>query len=88
MATLQCNHDQAFCFSCVIMAYKNNYLHSTSCLEKSFISTGWKDAIAKFTKHECNQSHKDVVLMTITLPSTSRDVGEMLTTQLALERSQ
>ena len=68
------NRDQAFCFSCV-MAYKNNYLHSTSCLEKFFIYTGfncWKDAIAKFTKHKCSQSHKDAVLKTITLPSTSR----------------
>ena len=85
------NRDQAFCFSCV-MAYKNKYLQSTSCLEKSFVShTGfncWKDAIVKFVKHECSQSHKDAVLKTVTLPSTTKDVGEMLTTTLASERSQ
>ena len=81
------NRDQAFCFSCV-MAYKNSYLHSTSCLEKSFTSTGfncWKDAIANFPKHECSQSHKDAVLKTI----HSHQYRGMLvkcsvTTQLAL----
>ena len=82
--------DLAFCFTCVV-AYKNNHLHSTPCLEKSFISTGfsyWKDAVSKFKKHESSQCHKDAVLKTISLPSTSKDVGEMLAKQQASERSQ
>ena len=77
----------AFCFTCVV-AYKNNHLHSTPFL---VISTGFsyrKDAVTKFTKHENSQCHKDAVFKTISLPSTSKDVSEMLTTQLASERSQ
>ena len=70
------------------MAYKNNYLQSTSCLEKSTGFNCWKDVIVKFAKHECSQSHKDAVLKTVTLPSTTKGVGEMLTTALASERSQ
>ena len=84
------NHNLAFCFTCV-MAYKNNHLHSTPYLEKSFISTGfsyWKDDVTKFTKHEGCQGHKDAMFKTVTLPSTSADVGEMLTAQLESERSQ
>ena len=58
-------------------------------LEKTFVSTGfsnWKDAIAKFSKHEGSQCHKDSVLKTVTLPTTSSDVGEMLSSKLAKER--
>ena len=80
--------DRAFCFSCVV-AYQNNQLQSAHCLEKTFISTGfsnWKDAIAKFTKHEGSHCHKDAILKTITLPATTNDVGELLSSQLAKER--
>jgi len=72
-----------------IVAYKNNHLLSTPCLEKTFISTGfsnWKDATANFAKHEGSRCHKDSVLKTITLPGTTSDVGEMLLSQLAKER--
>ena len=58
-------------------------------LERTFVSMGfsnWKDAIVKFSKHEGSQCHKDSVLKTVTLPTTSSDVGEMLSSQLARER--
>ena len=78
--------DLVFCFTCIV-AYKNNHLHSIPSLEKTFVSTGFsKDAIAKFSKHEGSQCHKDSVLKTVTLPTTSSDVGEMLSSQLARER--
>ena len=70
------DQDLAFCFSCIV-AYQNNQLQSAHCLEKTFISTGfsnWKDAIAKFTKHEGSRCHKDAVLNTITLPATTSDI--------------
>ena len=70
-------------------AYHNNHLQSAHCLEQTFISTGFsnrKDATAKFAKHEGSRCHKDSVLMTITLPATTSDVGEMLSSQLAKER--
>ena len=82
------DRDLAFCFVCVV-AYKKSHLHSIPCLEQTFISTGfsnWKDAIAKFTKHESSQCHKESVLKTVTLPATTSDVGEMLSSQIAVER--
>ncbi len=82
--------DLAFCFICVL-AYKNNHLHSTPFIEKTFISTGfsnWKDAVAKFTKHEGSQCHKESVLKMVTLPATTSDIGELLSSQLATERLQ
>ena len=80
--------DLAFCYMSVV-AYQNNHLHSAHCLERTFISTGfsnWKDATAKFAKHEGSQCHKDSVLKVMTLPATFGDVGEMLSSQLAKER--
>ena len=47
--------------------------------------SNWKDATAKFAKHEGSRCHKDSVLKTITLPATTSDVGEMLSSQLAKE---
>ena len=37
--------------------------------------TGRMDAIAKFSKHEGSQCHKDSVMKTVTLPTTLSDVG-------------
>ena len=88
MAALRGRPRPCLLFSCVT-AYQNNLLQSAHCLEPTFISTGfsnWKDATAKFSKHEGSLCHKDSVLKTITLPSTTSDVGEMLTSQLAKER--
>ena len=79
------DRDLAFCFTCVV-AYQKNLLQSAHCLEQTFISTGfsnWKDATAKFSKHEGSQCHKDSVLKMITLPATTCDVGELLSSQLA-----
>ena len=58
-------------------------------MDLAFISTGfsnWKDATAKVSKHKLSQCHKDFALKTITLPATTSDVGEMLSSQLAEER--
>ena len=80
--------DLAFCFVCN-KAYLENKLHSVSNLEHSYISTGytnWKDATAKFPKHELSNCHKDAVLKVVTLPATTRDIGESLCTQYAEER--
>ena len=67
------DRDLAFCFTCVV-AYQSKHLQSTHSLEQTFISTGfsnWKDATAKFAKHEGSRCHKDSVLKTITLPATT-----------------
>ena len=79
--------DVAFCHTCII-AKRNDHLHNVSILEQSFISTGfsnWKDATAKFGKHEASQCHKEAVLKTVTLPAMTPDVSEMLASQLAAQ---
>ena len=78
------DRDLAFCYSCIV-AYQNNQLQSAHCLENTFISAGlpnWKDAVAKFNKHEGSCCHKDAILSTVTLPATTNDVSELLFTQL------
>ena len=63
-------------------------------LETTYISTGysnWKDASVRIAAHEASTCHKDAVLKTITLPATTRDIGESLSAQHAqdkLERRQ
>ena len=82
--------DLAFCFTCIV-ACTNDHLESDRCLERTFISTGfsnWKDAAAKFCKHEGSRCHKDAVLKTTTLPATTPDIAEMLSSQLAKEREE
>ena len=55
------------------------------------MSTGfsnWKDAVSKFTKHDSSRCHQESVLKTVTLPATTGNVGEMLCSQLATQRSE
>ena len=80
--------DLAFCHTCVL-AYQRNHLQSASLLERSFISSGfsnWKDAVAKFSKHEGSRCHKDAVLKVQVLPASTRDVGEAFSEQLGKDR--
>ena len=80
--------DLAFCHTCVL-AYQRNHLQSASLLEQSFISSGfsnWKDAVAKFSKHEGSRCHKDAVLKVQVLPASTHDVGEAFSEQLRKDR--
>ena len=56
-----------------------------------FVTRGyqnWKDATAAFRKHESSSSHKQAVEQVVTIPSTHCDVGQYLSTFLALERKE
>ena len=74
--------DKVFCFQCV-EAYQLNQL-KCSTLEPAFISTdygNWKDATAKkagFSAHEKSDCHHEAVQRVVTLPATTKDVGESL----------
>ena len=49
--------------------------------DAAFVSKGfsnWKDATMSFLKHESSRCHKQAVEKMITLPATTRDIGEML----------
>ena len=80
-------------FVVCVKAYKEKKL-SASCLEPTFISTGytnWKDATVNFANHEKSKCHADSLFTTVTAPSTMPDIGESLSAQHArdkLERCQ
>lgn len=60
-------------------------------MDLAYISTGfknWKDGPRKLRFHENTKSHKDAVMMTVTLPKTTRDVGESLSRQLVREKEE
>ena len=46
----------------------------------------WKDASVCFKKHKQSSCHKEAVEMMISIPASTRDVGEMLSSQLAIEK--
>ena len=74
------DEDKVVCFHCT-KAYQLNQLASSS-LEPAFISTGylnWKDATAKkggFSAHEKSACHTEAIERLVTLPATSKDIGE------------
>ena len=73
------------CFTCV-KAYQQRHLDANSLLEKVFVSSGfrnWNDATNKFAKHEGSRCHADVVLKLVPIPSSTRDIGELFSSQLA-----
>ena len=46
----------------------------------------WKNATAQFQKHQESATHKQAVEVMIVLPSATKDVSELLVTQLAKEK--
>ena len=84
--------DIVFCYLCV-KAYREKKL-SSGLIDLSFISNGfsnWKDACVNFKAHECSNCHKESVEKILTLPSTTQDIGEALSSihkQEKLQRCQ
>ena len=75
---------RAFCFTC-ISACKQNRLRSANA-DVAFISRGfqnWKDATISFRTHEGSSCHKEAVEQMITLPATTQDIGECLSSAVA-----
>ena len=81
-------NDSIFCFHC-IRAYSQNKLLGVANLEKTYISTGftnWKEATSRFASHEGSRCHRDALLKMVTLPATTRDIGESLSKQHSKEK--
>ena len=81
------SQDVAFCFPC-LKAFKEKKLTGANP-DKAFISNGfanWKDACVKFNIHEQSSCHKESIEKIVTLPSTVRDVGEMLSSEHKQEK--
>ena len=75
-------NDLAFCHVCLV-TYKDGKLKSNTT-DKAFIVNGysnWKDASVSFRKHESSNCHRESVLKVVTLPNTTEDIGETLSTQ-------
>lgn len=79
--------EQAFCHTCVRAAKQGTL--TSGLIDLAFISRGfqnWKDATIAFANHEKSGCHKLAVEAIITLPATTRDVSEMLSSAKAKER--
>ena len=83
--------DLAFCHTCV-QAVKTGKIKSLGTGDLAFVSRGycnWKDATGNkgaFNTHEKSGTHKMAVECLVTLPTSYRNVGEMLSTQHALDK--
>ena len=76
---------RAFCFTCV-SAFKHKLRSATA--DAAYITKGyqnWKDATLSFRNHESSACHKEAVKKMVTMPATHCDVGECLSTALAIQ---
>jgi len=85
-----CSWDLAFCHTC-ISAFRTGKLKLSSGIVKdsAFLFAGfsnWKDATVAFMTHEKSATHKRAVESVITIPQTTRDVGELLSSVHAAEK--
>ena len=80
--------DVALCFNCS-QARKQKRLQWSNNADEAFISKGfsnWKDATVKFVQHASSNCHKESILKMVTMPTSSRNVAESLSAQLAKEK--
>ena len=83
--------DVAPCHTCVT-AVKSGKIRSLGTGNLAFVSRGycnWKDATGvkgAFNTHQSSSTHKTAVELVVTLPSTTRNVGEMIYSEYARER--
>ena len=80
--------DSVLCYTCAKASLQKKLQWSSSA-DMAFISRGfvnWKDATVKFSLHLSSTCHKEAVLKMVTMPSSSNNVGELLSSQLAKEK--
>ena len=85
---LHYENDKIFCFHCA-KAYQQKKLLSSKRMEMTFINVGfnqWKNGLRNFKKHAESDCHKEAIEKLITLPSVTRDVGEILSEQHSREK--
>ena len=87
--TYDVEKDAVFCHLCVkSLASKKMKVKRAdpAFLEKGF--SYWKDATIAFKKHESSDSHKEAVQVSIVIPATCRDVGELLSSLLSQQKKE
>ena len=81
------HNDYVLCYYCTTA--KNQGLLKGSNKDDAFTMTGysqWKKALERFEKHQNSDAHHEAVDILITIPSSTKDVGEMLSSIHAQEK--
>ena len=85
------SRDLAFCHTCVV-AMKTGKMKNAGTVDSAFVFRGycnWKDTSGEkgaFNNHEHSTVHKKAVELVVTLPKSTRDVGELLSSAHAQEK--
>lgn len=82
-------NDNVLCFYCLVADKRG--LPVSGNKDDVFSKTGfdnWKKALERFEKHQNTTSHRDAVDLVVKIPSTTKDVGEMLSTSLASQKAE
>ena len=81
------SRDAVFCHLCVTSLQANKMNHKRA--DPAFVQRGfcyWKDATLAFKKHEKSDCHREAVQVSIVLPKSCEDVGDMLSSQYAQKK--
>jgi len=85
-----CSRDLAFCLTCISASRTGKLkLSSGNVKDLAFFFaefSNWKDATVAFVTHEKSATHKRAVESVITIPQTTRDMGELLSSAHAAEK--
>ena len=77
--------DVIYCHTCVT-AIKLDRLRWSNNISETFVTKGfsnWKDATSSFKKHQASKAHGEPVQAVITLPKTTKNVGELLSSSIS-----
>ena len=78
-----------FCHICIQAHHEKNI--SSGYIDKGFISRGFcngKDATIVFKKHDHSKCHREALERTLTLPKSTKDIGETLSERHSNEKSE
>ena len=78
--------DYVLCHVCATAFQKGKLKESAADAFVSKGFTNWKDATVAFQRHQQTKCHKDAVDIVVTIPSTTKDVGELLSREHAKEK--
>lgn len=56
--------------------------------KSGYMYSHWKKALERFDKHKNSASHHEAVDLLVTIPNSTSDVGEMLSSALAEEKAE
>ena len=82
------DNDSVVYFTC-LRTHSLKRLQWSSNADQAFLAKGfcnWKNACVKFDSHQASRCHKEAVLKMVSLPATTQDVGESLSSQHQSEK--